>query len=36
MQNNAGAFKFSEPEAENPEDVTIFDVQALFIALADK
>jgi len=34
VQNNAGAFKFSDPDAENPDGVTIFDVQALFIALA--
>ncbi|ERH09746.1 MAG: hypothetical protein J07HX64_01507 [halophilic archaeon J07HX64] len=34
VQNNPEAFKFSDPDAENPDDVTIFDVQALFLKLA--
>ncbi len=35
VQNNPAAFKFSDPGAENPEEVTIFDVQALFLALVE-
>jgi len=34
VQDNAGAFKFSDPDAENPGEVNIFDVQSLFLALS--
>ena len=35
VQSNPGKFKFSDPDAGNPESVGIFDVQALFIALSN-